>query len=157
MSTYTKSYTAVAVAVLMVALTTVQAISTPGHAWTVSDTATLVLAVLGALGTHFTANSDDPGLDGRAKAVVAGVIAVLIVAVQAFQPLLGHPFTTAGLTTALIAVVGALAVYAVPEAPKTDPVLSIAPSGVAPAPAGPQDPVVQAVTTDTVTVPPVAA
>lgn len=148
--THFKSYTAIAFAVVMVVLTTVQATAVSGHVWTLSDTVTVVLATLMALGTHFTANADDSGLDGRAKAVVSGVIAVLIVAVQAFQPLIGQPFTTQGLMVALIAVVGALGVYAVPNRPATDPVLNIAPSGVAPAASGPQDPAVVQSVSETV-------
>lgn len=113
--THLKSWIAIVISLVMVALTVVQGLAVPGHTWTTTDYFVIVLAVLQAAGSHFTQNADDTGLDGRAKAVVAATIAVLIVAVQAVQPLLGQPLTTAGATVALLAVLNALGVYAAPN------------------------------------------
>lgn len=101
-------YAKALVAVLMAALTTVQTLVTDGIS--VQDWCSIAVAVLAAIGVYFIPNV--PASFGWAKALVAMLLAGAQAAVQVTA---SGGITGQGWLTVLIAAIGVVSVYAVPN------------------------------------------
>lgn len=100
-------------ALAAVVLAAIQAYQSLDGGWTWTNSLTVALAVIGVVAVYATANAPgDLGLSVHAKAVMASTVALLVVAVQATQPLVGDgSLSQSDMLTVIVAVLGAAGVW----------------------------------------------